>query len=80
MYRIEQTRKHKKNVFHAQNLYYNPEHDFLVCPMGQKMTRIYTKKSKTTTGFLQHHFVYQPLIAKVVQCEDNVLKHREIEE
>lgn len=59
MYRIEQTRKHKKNLFHAQNLYYNKELDFLVCPMGQRMEKIYTKQSKTTTGFLQQHSVYQ---------------------
>ena len=57
MYRIEQTRKHKKNLFHAQNLFYNAEQDFLVCPMGQKTTKIYIKKSKTTTGFLQHHSI-----------------------
>lgn len=59
MYRIEQTRKHKKNLFHAQNLFYNKKLDFLVCPMGQRMEKIYTKKSKTTTGFLQQHSVYQ---------------------
>lgn len=59
MYRIEQTRKHKKNLFHAQNLYYNKELDFLVCPMGQRMEKIYTKQSRTTTGFLQKHSVYQ---------------------
>lgn len=59
MYRIEQTRKHKKNLFHAQNLFYNKELDFLVCPMGQRMEKIYTKQSKTTTGFLQQHSVYQ---------------------
>jgi len=59
MYRIEQTRKHKKNLFHAQNLFYNKELDFLVCPMGQRMEKIYTKESKTTTGFLQQHSVYQ---------------------
>lgn len=59
MYRIEQTRKHKKNLFHAQNLFYNKELDFLVCPMGQRMEKIYTKKSKTSTGFLQQHSVYQ---------------------
>lgn len=64
MYRIEQTRKHKKNVFHAQNLFYNSEHDFLVCPIGQKMIKIFTKKSKTTTGFLQHYSVYQ-----AINCE-----------
>lgn len=59
MYRIEQSRKHKNNPFHPQNLYYNQELDFLVCPMGQKMSKIYTKESKTTTGFLQQHSVYQ---------------------
>ena len=59
MYRIEQTRKHKKNPFHAQNLYYNKELDFLVCPMGQRMQRIYVKQSKTTTGFSQQQSVYQ---------------------
>lgn len=64
MYRIEQTRKHKKNLFHTQNLFYNAQQDFLVCPIGQKMTNIYTKQSKTTTGFLQHHSVYQ-----AINCE-----------
>jgi transposase len=64
MYRIEQTRKHKKNLFHAQNLYYNTEQDFLVCPIGQRMNKIYTKKSKTSTGFAQYHSVYQS-----VNCE-----------
>jgi transposase len=58
-YGIEQTRKHKNNLFDAQNLYYNKELDFLVCPMGQRMHKIYTKESKTSTGFLQQHSVYQ---------------------
>jgi transposase len=61
MYRIEQTRKHKKNLFHPQNLFYNKEEDFLVCPMGQRMNKVYTKNSKTTTGFLQQHSVYQAI-------------------
>lgn len=64
MYRIEQTLKHKKNLFHTQNLFYNQEHDFLVCPIGQKMSKIYTKKSETTTGFIQYHSVYQ-----AINCE-----------
>jgi transposase len=64
MYRIEQTRKHKKNLFHAQNLFYNQEQDFLICPIGQKMTKIYTKKSNTTTGFIQYQSVYQ-----AINCE-----------
>lgn len=59
MYRIEETRKHKNNLFHAQNLFYNHEQDFLVCPMGQQMSRIFTKKSRTSTGFEQYHSVYE---------------------
>jgi transposase len=61
MYRIEQTRKHKKNLFHPQNLFYNKEEDFFVCPMGQRMTKIFIKNSKTTTGFAQQHSVYQAI-------------------
>lgn len=61
MYRIEQARKHKNNLFHAQNLFYNTEQDFLVCPMGQQMSCIFTKKSRTSTGFEQHHSVYEAL-------------------
>lgn len=69
MYRIEQTRKHKKNLFHAQNLFYNKDQDFLVCPMGQRMHNIYTKKSKTSTGFVQHQAVYQ-----ATNCEECPLR------
>jgi transposase len=61
MYRIEQTRKHKKNLFHPQNLFYNKEKDFFVCPMGQRMSKIFIKNSKTTTGFGQQHSVYQAI-------------------
>lgn len=64
MYRIEQTRKYKKDLFHTQNLFYNKDLDFLVCPIGQKMHNIYTKKSKTSTGFIQHQSVYQ-----AINCE-----------
>jgi transposase len=69
MYRMEQTRKHKKNLFHPQNLFYNKEHDFLVCPMGQRMNKIYTKNSKTSTGFPKYHSVYQ-----AINCEECPLR------
>ena len=61
MYRVEETLKYKKNLFHAQNLFYNHEQDFLVCPMGQQMSRISTKKSRTSTGFEQYYSVYEAL-------------------
>jgi hypothetical protein len=48
-------------LFHPQNLFYNKEEDFLVCPMGQRMSKLYTKKSKTSTGYSQYHSVYQSI-------------------
>jgi transposase len=38
-FHIEQKRKIKKNIFLPQNLYYNSEQDYFVCPMGQHLTK-----------------------------------------
>ncbi|MBX0335628.1 transposase, partial [Pontibacter sp. HSC-14F20] len=32
----EQKKKHQHNPFLSQNLYYNQQEDFFVCPMGQR--------------------------------------------
>ena len=58
-YRQEQKRAFKKDIFHTQNLYYNAGQDYLVCPMGQHMERIYTYKRQTSTGYEQNIAVYQ---------------------
>jgi len=44
----EQTRAIKNNPFLSQNLFYNKEKDFYVCPMGQRMEKI--KEAKRTSG------------------------------
>ncbi|MDR2382501.1 MAG: transposase [Prevotellaceae bacterium] len=36
----EQKKSFKANAFMAQNLYYNKEKDFFVCPMGQHMEKV----------------------------------------
>ena len=59
MYRKEQEKAFKKDIFHTQNLYYNAEKDYLICPMGQHMDKIYTHKVKTSTGYQQTISVYQ---------------------
>ena len=59
MYRKEQEKAFKKDIFHTQNLYYNAEKDYLICPMGQHMEKIYTHKVKTSTGYQQTISVYQ---------------------
>ena len=48
-----------KKPFAADKLFYNKDKDFYVCPMGQHMNLIATRKRKTTTGFEQTVHVYQ---------------------
>jgi transposase len=48
----EQKRAWKKNPFAVQNLFYNREKDYFVCPMGQKLTPFGTRKSKSDLGYI----------------------------
>lgn len=51
------TRK-KKNDFSRDNLFYNKEEDFYVCPMGQKMHKSGISRKTTTSGFMQAYTRY----------------------
>ena len=48
-----------KDAFRSQYLYHNPQADYFICPMGQKMTKQYDKVTKTKSGFKQIYSVYQ---------------------
>ena len=48
----EQKRAWKKDAFAIQNLYYNQERDYYVCPMGQHMEYKGQKKSKSDLGYV----------------------------
>ena len=74
----EQTRKFKANIFHKDNLYYNPIQNCFYCPMGQKMAKTVTLVRKTSTGFEQHVTQYQaqncngcPLRGACYKAKDN---------
>lgn len=54
----------KKYPFSSENLYYNQEHNYYVCPMGQQMHFIGNSTRTTTTGFVQHTKRY-----KAKNCE-----------
>lgn len=43
----EQKRAFKQDIFRIENLYYNPDGDYFVCPMGQHMERVGTRHNKT---------------------------------
>ncbi|MDE7386160.1 MAG: hypothetical protein K2N28_03375 [Muribaculaceae bacterium] len=34
MFHVEQRRSYRNNPFRVSNLFYNPDDDFYVCPMG----------------------------------------------
>lgn len=55
----EQKRAWKKNAFAVQNLFYNKDKDFFICPMGQKLTNTGTKKSKSELGYISTLTRYQ---------------------
>ena len=42
MFHMETKRKYRNNTFIVQNMYYNEEQDFYVCPMGQHLERVGT--------------------------------------
>ena len=55
----EQKRAWKKNTFAVQNLFYNKDKDFFICPMGQRLTNTGTKKSKSDLGYISTLTRYQ---------------------
>ncbi|MFS8082269.1 MAG: IS1182 family transposase [Ginsengibacter sp.] len=54
----------KKYPFKSDTLFYNEEHDFYVCPMGQKMECIAAYTTTTKNGFKQNIKKY-----KAANCE-----------
>jgi transposase len=55
----DQKRKSKNNPFLPQNLFYNSERDFYVCPMGQRMERAGTGKRVSGNGHESQTTFYQ---------------------
>lgn len=51
----DQNYQRKKKTFSKDNLYYNPEEDFYVCPMGQKMNKTHQSTKRTDSQSLSHY-------------------------
>ena len=74
----EQKRKMKNDPFLVQNLFYNKEQDFYVCPMGQRMENIGTGKRTSSNGYESQVSYYQakrcegcPLRGQCHQAKEN---------
>ena len=59
MFHAEQKRKNRNNPFLPQNLHYNSEKDYYVCPMGQHMDFVRQEKRHTDSGFEQTVSIYR---------------------
>ena len=51
MFHAEQKRKHAKNPFLPEHMYYNADEDYYVCPMGQHLDHSCDTKKRTDLGY-----------------------------
>ena len=67
-------KKKAKDDFLRDHLHYNEQGDYYVCPMGQRMNKVYGRKSTTKSGYKQTSSVYQAQNCQ--SCPLRVLCHR----
>lgn len=60
----EQQPKFTPDPFKSENFYYNKEHDYCICPMGQKMHRVDTQYTGTKSGYVLETACY-----RAIRCE-----------
>ena len=59
LFHKEQTKSFKDDAFHAQNLCYNKEEDYYVCPAGQHMNNARSYGRTSSSGYVSHVTVYE---------------------
>lgn len=64
MFHVEQRRKYRNDPFRVANLFYTPQEDSYVCPMGQRMRFIRNEKRYTASGYQQTVSIY-----RATRCE-----------
>ena len=66
------------NPFKQENLYYNKEKDYYVCPMGQHMKRTGVRHYKTESGKTTNLLVIKDGKADVTEadCPDKLCVHQ----
>ena len=58
-FHMEQKRSFKLDPRRVENLHYNAEGDYFVCPMGQHMRRVGTRHDRTESGYVTELAVYR---------------------
>lgn len=68
-FELEQQGDLAKKPFHRDNLHYNPQGDYYVCPIGQHMHKVGKRMTKTKSGHIQTYHKY-----KAKNCQGCPLK------
>ena len=55
----EQKRDFRQDIFRMENLYYNKEKDYFVCPMGQHMEMVGIRHDRTERGYRTVSAIYR---------------------
>ena len=59
MFHAEKKRSYRNNIFRVENLFYNGELDFYVCPMGQRMEHVGDEKRVSDLGYVSTVSIYR---------------------
>jgi transposase len=59
LFHAEQKKSFKNNAFIAQNLFYNKEKDYFVCPMGQHLENVGKSTRKSENGYVSNTTIYE---------------------
>ena len=59
LFHKEQRQAFRQDVFRIENLHYNQEGDYFVCPMGQHMRRVGIRHGKTDGGYRTESVIYR---------------------
>ena len=59
MFHAEKKRGYRNNIFRVENLFYNSELDFYVCPMGQRLEHVGDEKRVSDLGYVSTVSIYR---------------------
>jgi len=59
LFHVEQKKAFKNNPFSVQNMFYNKENDYFVCPMGQHIEKVENRIRKSESGYTSNTVIYE---------------------
>ena len=77
LFHKEQHKAFKNDLFRQENMPYDKEGDYFICPMGQHMARVGDKTSKTISGYQSRLQIYEAQNCKGCLLRSQCTKKKE---